>query len=318
MVHDVLVLGGSGFIGSRLCEMLVERNGGVAGPFSVATRHVQRARHLLVLPDLDVLEADVHDDAQLARLLAGRECVVNLVGILHGSEAEFDHVHAQLPRRLSALGAAAGVQRIVHLSALGASDDAPSMYLRSKAAGEHALNDGAVPAWVLRPSVVFGAHDRFLHTFARLSGRSPVLPLPCADAKFQPVWVDDLCRAVIACVQAAPASPRLYECAGPEVFTLEELVRKAAQWAGHDPQIVHVGEGAARLQAWLMEHLPGEPLMSRDNLASMKVDAVASGTLPGLAELGIRATPLQAVMPQWFADPGWREHELDGFRQARA
>jgi uncharacterized protein YbjT (DUF2867 family) len=314
-MNDVLILGGSGFVGRRLCEMLVEQSGGAAGSITVATRHAPRARDLLVLPDLDVIEADVHDDAELARLVAGRSSVVNLIGMLHGSEAEFRHVQGELPGRVGRACVKAGVWRVVHLSALGAARDAPSMYLRSKAEGEAALRASGMPASILRPSVMFGAHDHFLNFFADLARRLPVIPLAAAQARIQPVWVDDVARAIIACLQA-PQPPELVECAGPQVYTLQELVQIAARCCGHERRVVPLPDGAARLQAWVLEHLPGDPLMTRDNLDSLQVPSVASGHCPGLAELGIRPTPLEAVAPQWLAHQSWRQAELDGLRRS--
>ncbi|MEW6705159.1 MAG: complex I NDUFA9 subunit family protein [Pseudomonadota bacterium] len=317
-MEDVLILGGSGFLGCRLCEMLVEQSGGAAGSITVATRHAPKARHLLVLPDLDVIEADVHRDDDLARLVAGRSSVVNLVGVLHGDEAVFRRAHAELPGRLGRACRQAGVGRVVHVSALGAASQAPSMYLRSKAEGEAALAASGMPATVLRPSVMFGAHDQFLNLFARLARAAPVIPLACADARLQPVWVDDVARAVIACLQAPQPLRQVFECAGPNVYTLRELVDLAARCSGHGRRIVALPEVAGRLQAWFLEHLPGDPLMTRDNLDSMQVPNVASGQLPGLAELGIRPTPLEAVMPQWLAHHEGRQAELQGWRRGRA
>jgi uncharacterized protein YbjT (DUF2867 family) len=316
-MDDVLILGGSGFLGCRLCELLVEQTGGAAGSLTVATRHMARARHLLVLPDLDVLEADVHDDAELARLVAGRGAVVNLVGILHGDEAAFRQAQAELPGRLGRACAQAGVQRLVHVSALGAAPDAPSMYLRSKAEGEATLLASGMPASILRPSVLFGAHDHFLNLFAGLARRLPLIPLAAAQARIQPVWVDDVARAILACLQAPQPPAQVFECAGPQVYTLQELVQIAARCSGHERRVVPLPDGAGRLQAWVMEHLPGEPLMTRDNLASLQVPNVASGHRPGLAELGIRPTPLEAVLPQWLARQGGRQSDLDGWRRGQ-
>jgi NADH dehydrogenase len=319
MINDVLVLGGSGFIGTRLCEMLVERSGGAVGSITVVTRHANHARHLLVLPDLDVVEADIHDDTTLAHLLAGRQAVVNLVGTLHGDAQGLEKVHAKLPFRLSRLCQLEGVPRIVHVSALGAAPDAPSMYLRSKAAGEAALRDGPVAATILRPSLVFGAHDHLLNLFARLARKAPFIPLAAADAQFQPVWVDDLCRALYGALDAPLPLQQTYEIAGPQVCTLESLVRLAARCSGHERRIVRLSPGVARAQAMLFELLSERPLLSRDNLASMQVPSVASGTLPGLKAFGItKPTSIEAVAPHVLGGPhAARQVELDELRRRR-
>jgi len=300
MLHDIVLLGGSGFVGSRLCELLIAQRDGAPGRITVATRGRARARHLQILPGVEVQEADVHDDGVLAGLVAGRGAIVNLVGILHGDQAAFSRVHAALPRRVAVACREAGVQRLVHVSALGADGGAPSMYLRSKAEGESAIAGGGVPGAVLRPSVMFGERDRFLNLFARLSRFAPVIPLAGAGARFQPVWVDDVARAIVACLQAAPPASPVYECAGPQVYTLMELVRRAGRYSGHERLIIPLPAAVAECQAWFMEQLPGEPLISRDNLASMQVPSVASGRLPGLAELGISPASLDAVAPGYL------------------
>jgi NADH dehydrogenase len=299
-VPSVLVLGGSGFIGSVLCGKLVERFGAGSAQIVVPSRHVTRARHLQLLPTVRIAPADVHDDATLARLVRGRDAVVNLVGILHGREADFERVHAQLPRRLAQACAGAGVNRVVHVSAIGADAKAPSRYLRSKAAGEAALATKGLDLTVLRPSVVFGEGDRFLTTFARLQALLPVVAIPAPQARFQPVWVDDLAAAIVRSLDDRSTIGETIECGGPEVLTLEELVRIAGRASGHRRRVVGLPAAIARIEAFFLEALPGEPLMSRDNLDSMRVPSVVSGALPGLARLGIRPTGVEVIAPLYL------------------
>ena len=195
MLRKFLILGGTGFVGRSVCEKLVERSGGADGRLRVATRRFPRARHLQLLPTVEVACGDVHDEATLARLLRDTDAVINLVAILHGSEAEFERVHVRLPAHLAAACKAAGVRRVVHVSALGAALDAPSRYQRSKARGEEVLKAAGLDLTILRPSVIFGERDRFLNLFATLQSIFPVLPLASAGARFQPVWVDDVASA---------------------------------------------------------------------------------------------------------------------------
>jgi uncharacterized protein YbjT (DUF2867 family) len=318
-MSNVLVLGGSGFIGRSLCERLVERSGGAGGQIVVPSRRPARAKHVQMLPTVQVRQADVHDDGQLAALVAGSDAVVNLVARLHGSEAEFQRAHVELPRRLAAACRAQGVQRLVHVSALGVGATAPSRYLRSKAAGEAVLQAAGLDLTVLRPSVVFGEHDHFLNLFASLLALAPVLPLAGATARFQPVWVEDVARAIVACLDDPTTVDQTIECAGPTVYTLAELVRLAGQWSGHERLVFGIPMALGRLQAGLLELLPGEPLMSRDNLDSMGVDNVAGGQFPGLARLGITAAPLETVAPVYLGgrdgparlDP-WRARQRRG------
>lgn len=316
MIDDILVLGGTGFVGRSVCEKLVERSGGAGGRIVVPTRHIGHARDLQMLPTLQPVQADVHDDAQLAQLVAGRHAVVNLVAVLQGDERRFRHVHVDLPTRLARACQAAGVKRVVHVSALGVGASAPSLYLRSKAAGEAALAAAGLELTVLRPSVIFGAHDKLLNLFAALQGVAPFVPLAGADSRYQPVWVDDVAAAIVRCLDDPATIGQTYECTGPDVYTLRELVQAAGRWAGHERPVFALPGGLAQLQARVMELLPGEPLMSRDNLASMRVPNVATGALPGLDALGIRATALSAIAPKYLGH-GQGPARMDAWR-ARA
>ncbi len=298
---NVLVLGGTGFVGHSVCAHLVERAGAANGCVAVPTRRAAHARQLQLLPLVEVVQADVHDPAQLRRLVKGRDVVINLVAILHGSEDEFRRVHVELPRKLAQVCHETGVRRLIHVSALGVGDAAPSRYLRSKAAGEAVLKAARLDLTVLRPSVIFGQGDRFLNLFATLQAVLPVLPLAGANARFQPVWVEDVAEAIVNCVDDPKTIGLTLECTGPTVHTLAELATMAGRWSGHERRVLALPQGLARLQAFSMECLPGPTLMSRDNLDSMRVPSVASGTLPGLERLGIRASPLDVVVPQYLA-----------------
>jgi len=298
-MNKVLVLGGTGFVGRSVCERLVERQAG-AGLVRVPTRRQQHANRVRALPTVEIVRANVHDDAQLAQLLVGVDAVVNLVAILHGSADDFGRVHVQLPQRLAWACKTAGVRRLVHVSALGVGPQAPSNYLRSKTAGEAALRDSSLALTLLRPSVIFGTEDRFLNVFAQLQALAPFIPLAGSDARFQPVWVEDVAHAVVHCLEHTDTIGGVFECTGPTVYTLSELVRLAGRWSGRERPQIPLPAFAGRLQATLMELLPGEPLMSRDNVDSMKQPNVASGQVPGLEALGITATALEAVAPGYL------------------
>ena len=305
-MKKILILGGTGFVGRHVCEKLVEAQCRV----TVVTRRRSNAQHLLMLPMVDVIETPAHDSASLAGLLAGHDAVVNLIAILHGSEAAFEKVHVQLPLALARACEASGVRRIVHISALGASLDSTSMYQRSKARGEAVLAGAGLDLTVLRPSVIFGAEDKFLNTFARLQQLFPVIPLAGSQARFQPVWVEDVARAVVHCLQTPDTIGQIYEACGPEVFTLKQLVELAGRYAGikggKGRTVIALPDALARVQARLMELAPGEPLLSRDNLNAMKTDNVASGQLPGLQALGIQPAALAAIGPTYLGAQGLR------------
>jgi len=293
-MKNILVLGASGFVGRHVCEALNRAGLHITAP----TRRLP-ARSVQMLPMVSVVQADVHDPAQLAALLPGHDAVINLVAILHGSAADFDKVHVQLPKLLAQACMGAGVHRLVHISALGAETQAPSEYQRSKARGEQALQgfaDQGLALTVLRPSVIFGKDDAFINLFAKLQALAPVVPLAGAHTRFQPVWVQDVAQAVVYAVQHATTAGHTYELVGPHIFSLKQLVEHAGVWARHPRWVIPLPAPLAYMQAWVMEHLPGPTLMSRDNLASMQVDNVASGSCPGLSALGVEtATPLASV-----------------------
>ena len=305
-MKNILVLGGTGFVGRHVCEK-IQREGWRS---TVPTRRASHAASVQHLPRLTVLEADVHDEAQLMRLLPGHDAVVNLVAILHGTPASFERAHVTLPTTLARACRASGVHRLVHVSALGVALDGPSLYQRSKARGEEVLRGAGLALSILQPSVIFGAGDRFLNLFAQLQSVFPLVPLAGASARFQPVWVEDVAGAVIACLsnRDLPMSSigQTFECAGPEVLTLADLVRLAGRFGSRERPILPLPMALGRLQALAMELAPGEPLLSRDNLDAMRVDNVASGQWPGLSALGIAPASVHAIAPTYLGQHGGR------------
>jgi uncharacterized protein YbjT (DUF2867 family) len=315
----ILVVGGSGFIGTHVVSKLSALGRRVIVP----TRHRERARHLILLPTVEVIEGGRLDVPTLSDLLAGCDAVVNLVGVLQGRPGrgddrwgpDFGRAHVDLPAALVEACRARGVRRMIHVSALGVTDGGkntlPSRYLRSKAAGEEKVRQARDLDWtILRPSVVFGAEDRFLNTFARLQRYLPVVALAAAEARFQPIWVGDVAQAVVNALDAPATHGKTCALAGPEVYTLRQLVNMAGAWSGHPRPIVSLPAGLGRLVARMMELAPGEPLMSRDNLDSMSIDNVSARPID--PELGIVPASLQAMGPQLLG-PG-QERRLDDWR----
>ncbi len=306
----VLVLGASGFVGRSVCARLASRG----LPLRALTRDPAKARPLAVLPGLEVVAGSPHDDAALAAALDGARAAVNLVGILHESRREpFEKVHVDLPRRLAGACARAGVRRLVHMSALHASRDGPSRYLRTRGLGEEAVREagGSLRATILRPSVIFGRDDSFLNLFAPLVAALPVVPLAGAATRFQPVWVEDVAGAVAACLDDPATSGRAYDLCGPHVYTLAQIVRFVAAQLGHRRWIVALPGWAAYLQALVLEHLPG-PVMTRDNLASMRRDSVCDCPFP--AAFGIAPAAMEAIVPAYMAGAG-AQGRFAGYRR---
>lgn len=299
-MKNILLIGGTGFLGSALACRLANPTTGVARGhadlcITLPARRPERVRHLAVLPSASIVQADVHDAATLARLMTGQDAVVSLVGILKG---DFQRAHVDLPGKIARAAAAAGVPRLLHISALAAAPNAPSDYLRSKAAGEAALRSAYPAATIFRPSVIFGRDDAFLNLFAALLKIAPFLPLACPDARFQPVWVEDVVTALCASLEHPESRGQTYALCGPREYTLRQLVAYAGQVSGHPRPIVGLPQSLAYLQAWAMECLPNGP-MTRDNLRSMSVPNTcpAGCTLP----FGLQATPLEAVAPGYLA-----------------
>jgi len=317
-MKKIIVLGGTGFVGAHVCEKLVREGWQVTVP----TRRAIHAKGIMHLPGLTVQQLDVHDETALTAAVAGHDTLVNLVAILHGTQAAFEHVHVALPQKIARACLAAGVAQVVHVSALGAASLqpalAPSIYLRTKGEGEAVLVQAAMGGSagdlaqtgfdlsILRPSVIFGAEDKFLNMFAKLLRVLPLVPLAGAEARFQPVWVQDVATAVVRCLAGASTqpSPRVIEAFGPEILTLKQLVQISAQLSGAGGGmgrlVIPLPAWAGRLQATLMGMAPGEPIMSPDNLDSMKVDNVASGKHPGLDSLGIKASALRPIARQYL------------------
>ena len=313
----VVVFGGSGFIGSHL----VARLSGQGLRVIVPTRRAERAKHLIFLPRVEVVETDIHNDANLRALAAGKDAAINLVGVLHARRGtpygpDFKRAHVELPRRIVAACAAQRVPRYLHMSALGAAADGPSMYLRSKADGEVAARaEPTVAATIFRPSVVFGEGDRFLNTFARMQKWLPVVPLAGAETDFQPIYAGDVAQAMVNALGDLKTRQLVFQLGGPRIYTLAELVRLAGAYAHHRRPVVKVPDALGRLMALLFELLPGAPILSRDNLDSMKVDNVVDPAIQATtaAALGIKLTALEAVAPHYLSP----SERFDDFR-ARA
>ncbi|WP_206955078.1 complex I NDUFA9 subunit family protein [Trinickia acidisoli] len=299
--QSIALIGGSGFIGTHLANALVAAGKNVR----IATRKRSHAAHLTLLP-LDVIELDPFDTVELARFVEGVDAVVNLVGTLHGRRGrpygpEFAKLHVELPSKIAAACEGKGVHRLVHLSAIGADSNGPSMYLRSKGDGEKGvLAATQLATTIFRPSVVFGPEDRFLNTFASLARLFPVLPLAKPDAKFQPVYVGDVVKAIVGTLDLDAAHGRTYELGGPTVHTLEALVRMCGEMIGRHPRIVRLPDALAYMQALSFETLPGEPLVTRDNLDSMSRDAILSAPLA--AELNVEPVAIEAIAPTYLND----------------
>jgi uncharacterized protein YbjT (DUF2867 family) len=301
VINDVLVLGGSGFVGRHLCHQLAARG----YRLTIPTRDRERAkRTLITLPTADVLTADVRDTDTLIRLARGCGAVINLVGVLHNGRGKrsFGEAHVELARKVVDVCRRAGVQRLLHMSALNASPDAPSAYLRSKGEAEQIVRESGLDYTIFRPSVIFGREDSFLNTFAGIQRMLPLVVLAMPDARFQPVFVQDVAAVFAESLTRLETFGQRYDLAGPKAYTLRELVRYVGELTGHRRPIIGLGPQLSRVQGTLMGLSPVK-LLTRDNVASMTLDSVTQSPLP----FGIAATPLEAVAPAWLAHRTPRE-----------
>ncbi|MDA8251265.1 MAG: complex I NDUFA9 subunit family protein [Rhodospirillales bacterium] len=305
------VFGGSGFIGRQVVKRLA-----LAGHVvRVAARDTERARQLCpmgMVGQVVPLYATLADRGTVERATAGADLVVNLVGILaEHRRGDFQRIQAEGPGLIGAAAAAAGVARVVHVSAIGADPDAPSLYARSKGQGEQALRSAFPAATILRPSVVFGPEDRFFNLFGALAAFSPIMPVIAGATRLQPVYVGDVADAVMAALQRADAVGRTYELGGPRVWTMREILAWILTETMRHRPLVPVPMAIVRLQAAVLERLPGK-LLTRDQLLLLTRDNVVAEGAAGLRELGVTPTPAELVVPHYLQRfrPGGRHREL--------
>lgn len=297
----VCMLGGTGFVGRAIAARLSSAGHWISVPTRASARH----RDLGVLPGVVLEDGDVHDPAFLRRQFKGVDVVINLVGILneHGhSGAGFERVHAELSASVTGACRAQGVRRLLHMSALGAAHDAPSHYLRTKARGEDAAHAAAPDVRVtsFSPSVVFGPRDSFANRFAGLLRLAPgVFPLACPDARFQPVYVDDVAHAFVTAMGEHRTFRQRYDLCGPKVYSLREIVSYIAALRGRRVHIVGLNPALSRLQAAVLEYAPGKPF-SLDNYRSLSVDSVCRGENVLRVVFGIEPAPLERILPGYL------------------
>ena len=294
----ICVLGGTGFLGSELVAQLASAGHWVRVP----TRALSHAQHLSVLPTVEIAAVDIHEPRVLGELLAGMDVAINLVGILNErSGARFREVHVELVAKLIEEMRIAQVRRLLHMSALGAdAEHAPSRYLRTKGQAEALLRAASqqLEFTIFRPSVIFGSGDSLTRRFVGLLRLAAgVLPLARAHARFAPVYVGDVAAAFVSALRDRSTFGRAYELCGPDVLTLEQIVRAAAAAAGERCRILALPDVLARLQALVLGLVPGKPF-TLDNFRSLTLDSICREN--GFAPLGIEPQRMAAVLPTYL------------------
>lgn len=297
-INQVCVLGGSGFVGSAIVHKLSAAGYAV----KVLSRRREGAKHLILLPNVQVVECDIFNESDLSIHLQSCDAVINLVGILHeNGKTTFEAMHHQLPRLVASLCERLGIRRLIHMSALQNSVDAPSAYLRSKALGEAAVMAHAkkINITIFQPSVIFGRDDNFLNMFATVVKLMPVVALAKPDARFQPIWVEDVADAFVNSLCNVDTFGKTYELGGPRVYTLRELVEFVIFVLGKKRKVVGLNDKLSYWQAYAMEKLPIK-LMTRDNFYSMEIDSVCKGQIA--EELGVKPTAIEVEVPEYLAN----------------
>src|SRR6266404_5315132 len=295
----VTIFGGSGFLGRHTVRALARAGYRI----KVATRHPNRAfflRPLGSVGQIDFVKCDVSDADSVARALMGAQAVVNLTGILFEKGQSFENVQAVGAANIAKAANAAGVSALVHVSAIGADLESDSAYARTKAEGEQGVRENFPGAVILRPSIIFGPEDGFFNKFAGMARFAPALPLiGGGKTRFQPVFVGDVAQAILAGLSRQDG--RSYELGGPATYSFRELMQLVLHQTGRRRALVPVPFGLAFLKAAFLQLLPN-PLLTIDQVRLLRKDNVVSATAPGLADLGITPTSVEAVIPSYL----WR------------
>ncbi len=313
-IKTLCILGGTGFVGRHLLNRLTQEG----YELKVLTRNRERHRDLLVIPTLSLIEADVHDPDTLRTHFAGCQAVINLVGILndrHRDGSGFRRVHVELPKKVIEACRENGIRRLLHMSALNADPEGPSLYLRTKGEGEALVHRSGLQVTSFRPSVIFGPGDHFYNRFATLLKLSPlVFLLACPRARLAPVYVGDVVHAYAVSLREAATVGKRYDLCGPHVHTLREVVEYTRSLLGLRRLIVPLSDRLSYWMARILQHFPGQPF-SVDNYLTLKVDGVCQGPFPNI--FGITPTPEEAVVPMYLAHHTLRARYHLYRRQAR-
>jgi len=309
--QNICIIGGTGFVGSHLCAELVKRGHHV----KVLTRQREQNRHLLVLPSLQLVQADVHNENELKQHFENSDAVINLIGILNEKRHDgsgFHMAHVELARKVITICSTCKVPRLLHMSALNASPDEKSFYLRTKGEAEnyvHTFAANKIAVTSFRPSVIFGAEDSFVNRFANLLKFTPLaLPLACSKTRFAPVYVDDVAQVMADAIDDTSTFDQRINLCGPKRYSLKELVRYISQVSNQPRIIIGLPNWASKLQANILEYFPGKPF-SKDNYLSLQKDSICP-------DASTCTTSMESIVPKYInSDP---HHErMETYRTKR-
>ncbi len=299
--HIITVFGGTGFIGTELIKALALTTARIR----VATRYpqsVERLKPLGVVGQISPIIVNIHDDTSIDEAVNGSDYVVNLTGILaESNNCSFDLVHHRFPEEIARACWRYKIKHMVHISALGANLLSLSNYAKSKALGEKAVQKKAPSCSILRPSIVFGPRDNFFNKFATMATFSPCLPLiGGGHTKFQPVYVNDIVRAIMHCLQNPKKTQEIYECGGPEIYSFKSLLEKTLTMIGKNRKLITLPWKFASFMGGFSKFIPNAPI-TQDQVELLKSDNIVSNNMPGLNDLGIKATHLDLILPTYLS-----------------
>lgn len=301
--RTVTVFGGTGFLGRRIVQHLRDREFSVR----IASRHPDRGRSRSGPhdPQLRLVQADIHDERSVADALAGAYAAVNAVSLYveHGRET-FHSVHVESAQRVAAQAHRAGVERLVHISGIGADAASQSRYIRARGEGELVVGAAFAGAHIIRPAVMFGPDDAFVTTILKLLRRLPIYPMFGRGwMRLQPAHVEDVAEATVRIIQRAETQPTIFECGGLRVYSYEEFVAIVARQAGLSPILIPIPFAVWYALAWASEILP-DPLLTRNQVELMQIDTVLSPEMPGFVELGISPHSVEATLQEMLSKRG--------------
>src|SRR5438552_1407793 len=301
--RTVTVLGGTGFLGRRVVRHLRKHRFSVR----IASRHPDRGHRLFGLddPQLQSVEANIQDERSVVDTLAGAYGVVNAVSLYveHGQET-FHSVHVESAQRVAAQAHRAGVERLAHVSGIGADAASPSLYIRKRGEGELAVRAAFADALFVRSAVMFGPDDAFLTTILKLLRQLPIYPMfGRGQIRLQPAYVEDVAEAVARVMRQAETHPTIFEFGGPRVYSYEQFLRAVAHQAGLAPLLFPIPFAVWHALAWACEILPGPPL-TRNQVDLMKIDTVSSPEMPGFVELEISPHSVEAILQKMLSNRG--------------
>ena len=297
----VTIFGGSGFLGRHMIRRLAEQGLRIR----VAVRRPNDAKYLQPLGgvgQIQFLQANLRNAESVIRAIDGADAVINLVGILHPTRKQsFDNVHVKGARNVAQACARAGIERLVHVSAVGADAESSSKYARSKAAGEAAVSEAYPSATILRPSIVFGAEDNFFNRFATYARIMPVLPLiGGGKTRFQPVYVGDVAQAAIDAALKPGFAGETYELGGPETFSFREIYELILAETERSPILISVPFWVMHMNAWFLQLLPN-PILTVDQIRLLKQDNVVDDGAKTLADFDVTLTTVKAILPTYLS-----------------